>query len=299
MARKSAIAPDVALAEISASLAEQPALSRAQMAKYRGVLGAIREPLQQRGFDVGAVVRVPLAKQVLALLESAPQGIPVPALLKQVVGGSAVECKRALTAMLQQGDVVEAEAAHARVIVLARFVGPGWLGTAALAAYAKALQHELRRIKMAAKSKVGATAPKPLLVPELGVPSVATKLDGAAHESADLGVWSTVEQRAPAAAHPSSSIGGSAGREQDAATLAALTAQMQGESGPLHVPALLRKLGVSVEVAQRVLLAGARAGLYDLEPESGMARLNGDDAVWCPTGPGQTRLSWLMPKAAR
>lgn len=296
MARKSAIAPDVALAEIFASLAEQPALSRAQMAKYRGVLGAIREPLQQRGFDVGAVVRVPLAKQVLALLESAPQGIPVAALLKHVAGGSAVECKRALTAMLQQGDVVEVEAAHARVIVLARFVGPGWLGMAALAAYAKALQHELRRIKMAAKSKVGATAPKPMLVPELGVPAAAVAL---AHDSVEQGSRAADRQRDAATAQPSQAIGGSAGGEQDAATLAALTAQMQGKTGPLHVPALLRKLGVSVEVAQRVLLAGARAGLYDLEPESGMARLNGDDAVWCPTGPGQTRLSWLMPKAAR
>ncbi|HPH66236.1 MAG TPA: hypothetical protein PLF40_10845 [Kofleriaceae bacterium] len=292
MARKSAIAPDVALAEIFASVAEQSALSRAQMAKYRGVLGAIREPLQQRGFDVGAVVRVPLAKQVLALLESAPQGIPVPALLKQVAGGSAVECKRALTAMLQQGDVVEAEAAHGRVIVLARCVGPGWLGGADLAAYAKALQQELRRIKTTAKSKVGATAPKPMLVRELGVASAAVALAVAAHGSAE-----PASRAAPA--QPSQVIGGSAGLDQDAATLAALAAQVRGKPGPLHVPALLRSLGVSVEVAQRALLAGARAGLFDLEPESGMARLSSDDAAWCPPGPGQTRLSWLMPKAAR
>ncbi len=267
MGRKTAVDPAAATLEICAAMAHVAALSRTQMAKYRAVLPTIAADLQAQGFEVAAVVRVPLERQLAATLAAAPCGLSAAQLGKAVVGGSAAEAKRALTNMVRNGDAIEVEHLDSRVFITATQRCDAWLDAAAQVEYGKTLARELRRIKQAGKSKLGTSAPKPFFVigwqPQL-------------RASEELDTTAAV-----------------------ASALRTLATYVQGHHSPIHVPPLLRSLGVPQVIAQSALLAGARAGLFDLEPESGMARLATDDAAWCPIGPGQTRLSWLMPKAPR
>lgn len=283
MGRKTAIDPAAATSEICAAMAHVAALSRAQMTKYRAVLPGIADDLRARGFEVAAVVRVPLDRQLAAALATSPAGLSAAQLGKTVVGGSAAEAKRALTTMLRNGDALEVEQLDQRVIVAASQRTNAWLDAAAQVEYGKALTRELRRIKLASKSKLGTSAPKPFFV--MGLQPLAS---------------ATGYQPAPQlGTAPTPSLNADATAAEVALAVRALAAHVQGHLGPIHVPPLLRSLGVPQAIAQSALLAGARAGLFDLEPESGMARLASDDAAWCPIGPGQTRLSWLMPKAPR
>jgi hypothetical protein len=63
---------------------------------------------------------------------------------------------------------------------------------------------------------------------------------------------------------------------------------------PIRVPDLLRATGTPVAEGKRALIDGAALGLFELEPESGMGRLSGEDAELCPPGPMGTRLSWVV-----
>jgi hypothetical protein len=65
---------------------------------------------------------------------------------------------------------------------------------------------------------------------------------------------------------------------------------------PIRVPDLLRSTGTPVEEGKRALIDGAARGLFELEPESGMGRLSGEDAELCPRGPMGTRLSWVVSR---
>jgi hypothetical protein len=252
------------------------------------VLPLIADALQAKGFEVAPVVRVPLLRQLVKALATAPAGLTVVQLSKSVVGGSAVEAKRAVLSLLRDGDAIEVEHLASRVIVAASHRTAGWLDTAAQHEYGQALARELRRIKQAAKSKLGTSAPNPLFV--MGLPPLGSRSTS-----------TTLQPRfaTPPGGATNPTDGTPATTAEIAQALHALAAQVHGQYSPIHVPALLRSLGVPQAIAHSALLAGAKAGLFDLEPESGMARLAAEDAAWCPIGPGQTRLSWLMPKATR
>ncbi len=227
---------------------------------------------------------MPLQRQLAVALANTPAGLTVIQLSKSVVGGSAIETKRAVLALLHNGDAIEVEQLDCRVIVAASQRTAGWLEAVAQVEYGKVLARELRRTKQATKSKLGTSAPKPLFVPNLQHLAAST---AAAYKPATQPGLINSPDGTPAT------------DAEVALALRALAAQVQGQYSPIHVPPLLRSLGVPQAIAQSALLAGAKAGLFDLEPESGMARLAVDDAAWCPIGPGQTRLSWLLPKATR
>ena len=66
-------------------------------------------------------------------------------------------------------------------------------------------------------------------------------------------------------------------------------------SGLTSVPKLVRLLGglSARDALHAELLRGARAGRFELRPESGMGRLSAEDASFCISGPQGSRLSWV------
>jgi hypothetical protein len=66
-------------------------------------------------------------------------------------------------------------------------------------------------------------------------------------------------------------------------------------SGLTSVPKLVRLLGGAAarDALHAELLRGARAGRFELRPESGMGRLSVEDASFCIPGPQGSRLSWV------
>lgn len=75
----------------------------------------------------------------------------------------------------------------------------------------------------------------------------------------------------------------------------ATVARNRESSGLTFVPTLVRALGGSAarEAVHDALLRGARSGVLELRPESGMGRLGPDDVELCPVGPHGSRLSWV------
>lgn len=77
--------------------------------------------------------------------------------------------------------------------------------------------------------------------------------------------------------------------------VAALVEAQKEPSGLTWVPKLVRLLGgeAAREAVHAELLRGARAGRFELRPESGMGRLSAEDAELCVPGPQGSRLSWV------
>jgi hypothetical protein len=66
-------------------------------------------------------------------------------------------------------------------------------------------------------------------------------------------------------------------------------------SGLTFVPKIVRALGgpEARDAVHAELLRGARAGVFELRPESGMGRLSAEDAAFCIPGPQGSTLSWV------
>jgi hypothetical protein len=77
--------------------------------------------------------------------------------------------------------------------------------------------------------------------------------------------------------------------------VASLVEAHRESSGLTFVPKLVRLLGGTSarDALHAELLRGARAGLFELRPESGMGRLSTEDASFCIPGPQGSRLSWV------
>jgi hypothetical protein len=76
--------------------------------------------------------------------------------------------------------------------------------------------------------------------------------------------------------------------------LAAIDATREERTGLSFVPRLVQRLipHMPAAVAHQVLLTAARDELIELRPEGGLARLTKEELQLCPSGPGDTRLSW-------
>jgi hypothetical protein len=61
------------------------------------------------------------------------------------------------------------------------------------------------------------------------------------------------------------------------------------------VPKVVRHLAkrMTVGAVHRVLLEQARAGIFELRPESGMGRLTREELGMCIPGPEGSHLSWI------
>ena len=77
--------------------------------------------------------------------------------------------------------------------------------------------------------------------------------------------------------------------------VASLVDEHRERSGLTSVPKLVRALGGlrARDALHAELLRGARAGRFELRPESGMGRLSEEDASFCIPGPQGSRLSWV------
>ncbi len=277
---------DALLAQIEATLATHAALPATQLRAVKRHLPALRERLEARGLEVSANVRRPLAAQLLAALEAG--FTPLKGIEKRVAGATPREVKVALQGLVDDG--------RARDVV--RPSGPGVMLTATaesltiphdeVAALLRQLVAAQRLLKRAVPKRGGRSAPA-VLREDLALARFVTPLA----PLAPLAPRASVDANATSAA----------ARPTDAAETSALSqtirAHVAESTRPIRVPDLLRALGIGAEAGKRALLAGASAGLFGLEPESGMARLAPDEALWCPEGPQGTRLSWIVAREPR
>lgn len=254
------------VARVVASLEVHAALPAADLRAIRKHLPLLRPQLEALGFEVGTQVRRPLRAQ----LESLTAGgfVPLKGIEKRVAGATGREVKATLQALVDEGRLRE----------VVRVVGPGFMSTANASAFIEQadLAELLRRLGNAQRlvkraiAKKGAKSRPALVREELAEPLRAF-LDGHGDTPVRAGADLT----------------------------RAIHAQVAASARPLRVPDVLRALGVGPDAGKRALLEGASAGMYGLEPESGMARLGSEEAAWCPEGPQGTRLSWIVAKEAR
>ncbi len=273
---------DVLVAQVQAALQARAALSAAELRPLRRHLPALRPRLEALGLEVASNVRRPLAAQLLGALQAG--FVPLKGIEKRVAGATPREVKAALQALVDEGRIRE----------VVRAVGPGVM----LASEAEGLvidQSELgdllrqlgnaQRLVKRALAKKGARS-RPAILRE------------------DLTLLRFIQTEAPAPRGPvtaprGAGIAARAGDAEAAALSQTIQARVAESARPLRVPELLRALGVGAEAGKRALLEGASAGLFGLEPESGMARLAPDDAAWCPEGPQGTRLAWIVAREQR
>lgn len=238
------------------------AVPRSEIRAFRPHLEPLRPLLLAAGVEVGATtIRRPLSQQISELVR-ADAFVATKGLEKRVQGANAREVAAAIDALV---------AAKALVRVL-RESGPGLAQAASDVLEGDDLSDLRRRMARLQKLlKTSTTKKMPLLLSDvealIGPPSAATKHAG------------------PVA------LGG--GHE----LVDAIARRVVATKLPMRVPDLLRALGAPLEEAKRALVDGARRGLFDLEPESGMGRLSPDDARLCPVGPMGSRLSWVRARA--
>ena len=77
------------------------------------------------------------------------------------------------------------------------------------------------------------------------------------------------------------------------ATVAELARHVRASVGLSFVPDAVRALSArGVPEIHAALIEAARAGLIELQPDSGLDRLSQEETALCPEGPQGTRLSW-------
>lgn len=270
---KPVVPPEVLIAQVEAALEAHAALPAAQLRGVKRHLPALRERLLALGFEVTTTVRRPLAGQLLAAL--AGGFVPVKGLEKRVLGATAKEVKATLDALVESEQVCEVVRPSGPGVMLASAAGGVVLAQDELASLLRELTAAQRLVKRALAKKKGAKSRACLLPDDLGLARLrergaVTKERGTGSEDATI---------------------------KNGELPRAIRARLGEGARPLRVPEVLRALGVSAEDGKRALLEGASAGLYGLEPESGMARLAPDDAAWCPAGPGGTLLSWIVARS--
>jgi len=201
-------------------------------------------------------VRMPLSRQLATLLrERGP--LPVAQLARALHGASAREAKAAATSAAREGAAVLA--VRGRVAVLLPAGAPA-LPRGELAALQRACTDLAGRCRQALK-----LAPATLLRDDVR----ALLLDFVAAAAA-----------APRSPPP-------------ADVVAVLRHHVRESTGLAFVPDLVRALSHrGVDAVHAALVEAARTGRIELQPESGMGRLNAEELDLCPPGPQGTRLSW-------
>jgi hypothetical protein len=281
---KQVVTPQQQLDEVRALVALYQALTKAQMTKIRKVLPQIRQQLELDGLEIASVIRVPLGKQIMQLLWAARSGLHLLDMTVQVAGGSAKEVKQEIVKLIKLAQVVEVctPAGVVYCTTEATHQDDELLDATAQVAMLRQLQQQIAFLKKSSKSKLGATVPRPLV--RLSPLSLVS-----AHPI-------NVKNASPL---PSPQSAKSTDATDATDLLLQIVAALEGKRGPVRIPDLLPTFGVSIQLAHAALLSGARAGQFDLQPESGMARLSVEEAKWCPPGPGHTTLAWLMPRSPR
>lgn len=270
---KPTASPEVLVAQVEAALVDRAALPPAALRALKRHLPALRERLEALGFEVTSTVRRPLSAQLLGALEGGP--LPVKGLERRVAGATAKEVKATLEALVGSGQACEVVRPSGPCVMLASAARGRVLSHDELAGLLRELTAAQRLVKRALAKKRGAPGRAVILPDDLGLARLRGRGGEAAAPRSEA---PAVESRGP----------GDASR--------AIRARLGEDARPQRVPEVLRALGLSPEAGKRALLEGAAAGLFGLEPESGMARLAAEDAAWCPEGPQGTRLSWIVAR---
>lgn len=272
---KPTASPEVLVAQVEAALVDRAALPPAALRAVKRHLPALRERLEALGFEVTTTVRRPLSAQLLGALEGG--ALPVKGLEKRVAGATAKEVKASLDGLVESGKLCEVVRPSGPGVMLASAARGKVLTHDELAGLLRELTAAQRLVKRALAKKRGAPGRAVILPDDLGLARLRER--GGASEARGAPIEpSSAEARSPG----------------DLSW--AIRARLGEGARPHRVPEVLRALGVSPEAGKRALLEGASAGLFGLEPESGMARLAADDAAWCPEGPQGTRLSWIVAR---
>ena len=281
--------PDALVALVERTLRDRAALPAAELRAVRRHLGELRPRLEALGLEVTASqVRQPLATQLRGAL--AAGGVGAPALLKRVAGASAKEARAALEQLVVDGAVREVVRSSGTTLVLASKSGADGDEDALIPPLR--IDELLRRLAEAQKLLKRASAKKGKRArPWVHHDDVLGPLLAFARSTP-----SAISPDAASASAPLPPAAGSAGFAGSASIARAIRARAEQSALPLRIPELLRALGVDKESGKRALLEGASAGLFGLEPESGMARLAPLDASWCPDGPQGTLLSWVVAR---
>jgi hypothetical protein len=244
------------------------ALPRDELRAIKRHLFAIAPRLVARGLEVGSNVRRPLEAQ---LLDLANDGfMPRKGLERRVAGASAREVKETVERLVRGGALVD----------VVRESGPGLMTPGGDVLDAMDLAELLRCLSKVQKLVRRAR-------PARGTRPTVLRGD----VSAPLARWiEPAIDAVPAAESPRR-----AGSSPLVDVLAREIRRRSRETSlPIRVPDLLRATGTPVAEGKRALIDGAALGLFELEPESGMGRLSGEDAELCPPGPMGTRLSWVV-----
>jgi hypothetical protein len=245
--------------ELVAAVEREGAVPRAAVTKRapRKQLLVIFDALVGAGLELGAkFVRRPLDAQLQERLVGPP--VPLRGLDKVVRGGTAGEVTEAAASLVERGRAQLV--ARGKDLLLARKDAP------ILDARAR------QRLKGVVK--------------ELGASLALADKKGVGVLRADVvEAFKPFFDAPPAAPITAGTIG-------DVASL--VEAHREG-SGLTFVPTLVRLLGGAParDALHAELLRGARAGRFELRPESGMGRLSVEDASFCIPGPQGSRLSWV------
>lgn len=267
---------DALVSTVVTAMRSHAALPAAELRLVRRHLGALRPRLEALGLEVTSQVRRPLAAQLVDVLSSGfvlSKGIE-----KRVAGASSKEVKAALQTLIDDGRVREVVRASGPGVQLASQTDGALIAQADLAELLRHLGDAQRLVKRAIAKKGSRARP-------------AVLRDDVLRALVEFGDEATTARPSANAQRPLA--------ESAAALPQTIRARVAQSGLPLRIPELLRSLGVEMEVGKRALLAGAAAGLFGLEPESGMARLSPNDAQWCPEGPQGTRLSWVVARQER
>lgn len=255
------------LLRIDELVQQHGAVPRSEWSSLRRHLPALSPGLQARGYEVGSTIRRPLEEQLLRLVDEG--FIPSKEIEKRIAGATVRETK----------DAAQRLVARNELIVVMREVGIGFVRATSEARVARDLDELLRclthaqRLVRRARAKRGGCA---VLREDIADP---------------LSRWTNVAKQ---------STGTPASAEHlDDAIDQEIRRRLRADHHPIHVPDLLRSVGASAEAGKRALLAAAARGVIALEPESGMGRLSGEDAEWCPVGPMGTRLSWIVARGLK
>lgn len=255
---------DALLLRVDELVHQHGAVPRSEWASLRRHLPALAPRLQARGYEVGSTIRRPIEEQLLRLVD---QGfVPTKEIEKRISGATAREAKDATQRLIARNELV----------VVMREAGIGFVRPSSEGRVARDLDELLRcltnaqRLVRRARAKRGGCA---VLREDIADP---------------LSRWTNSAEDNTAAGTNPESLHDAIDQE--------IRRRLRADHHPIHVPDLLRSVGASAEAGKRALLAAAARGVIALEPESGMGRLSGEDAEWCPVGPMGTRLSWIVAR---
>jgi hypothetical protein len=234
-------------------------------------LGEVLEALAREGLEVTAKsVRVPVRDQLLSLLATGST-LTTKSAAGAVSGATKAEVTKAVAALVEAGDARLVLRTKELVLVGAR---ADVVADSELEAIERDLDSLLKATKLARKKRAALLRAD---VEQAIARFVATRRFEAGANGA--------------ATHAAASAAASASSRD----IARLVDQHRDASGLTFVPTLVRVLGgkSARDAVHAELLRGARSGVFELRPESGVGRLSAEDLDLCIPGPQGSRLSWV------